>query len=67
MAAATTMAPDSLRFHPEWVTDPVPPWVFDILDKAAQREIARIHLEMTKNILIAQQRAVEAAMAVVKA
>jgi hypothetical protein len=62
----TAQVPDILRFHREWIFDPIPPWVIDQLDKAAIRELGKIHMEMTKNILQAQLRAIEAATTIVQ-
>jgi hypothetical protein len=45
-----------LTFHPEWWTDPVPPWVFiRDLDRAIQVQLIAVQLEVQAQML--EQRA----------
>lgn len=48
-----------LHFHPKIWWDPVPPWVWDILDKNVQRELTVIQLEFQKAALDAQAKAID--------
>jgi len=56
--------PDLLHFHPEWVIDPPPPWIWavikEILDPPQVIEITKAYVEARKSILVAQKTAVEA-------
>jgi hypothetical protein len=48
--------PEVLGFHPEWWTDPLPPWLFVAeLDKRVLVELASVQLEAVANML--EQRA----------
>jgi len=42
---------DVLTFHPEWWTDPVPPWLLQGLDRAVQIELVSAQLEARAQIL----------------
>jgi hypothetical protein len=47
---------DVLSFHPEWWTDPVPPWLFiKDLDRRLQVELIAVQLEVQAQML--EQRA----------
>ena len=47
---------DVLAFHPEWWTDPVPPWLFiKDLDRRLQVELINVQLEVQAQML--EQRA----------
>ena len=48
--------PEVLHFHPEWWTDPLPPWLFVAdLDKRVLVELATVQLEAAAAML--EQRA----------
>jgi hypothetical protein len=57
---------DLLRFDPDWVKDPVPPWVLQVLDKALLRDLAVISLEHRRAQADLDNRAIEGAIAVLK-
>lgn len=42
---------DVLTFHPEWWTDPVPPWFLQGLDRKLQLELVTIQLEAHLQLL----------------
>lgn len=57
---------EALQFDPWWRHgDPVPPWVFQILDRVAIQELAIINAQMTRSVLEAQLKAAEAVIKVV--
>jgi hypothetical protein len=43
--------PDVLQFHPRWWVDPVPPWLFQHLDREQVIELTRIKLEQHVKVL----------------
>jgi hypothetical protein len=48
--------PEILNFHPEWWTDPLPPWLFVAeLDKSILVQLAAVQLEAQAQML--EQRA----------
>ena len=48
--------PEILNFHPEWWTDPLPPWLFVAeLDKSVLVQLATVQLEAAAAML--EQRA----------
>jgi hypothetical protein len=55
-----------LRFDPDWFTDPVPPWVLQVLDKALLRDLAVISLEHRRAAADLNNRAIDGAIAVLK-
>jgi hypothetical protein len=55
-----------LRFYPGPAVDPVPPWLFQFLDRAVLRDLAVISLERTRAMADLNNRAVEQAIAVLK-
>jgi hypothetical protein len=55
-----------LRFNPEWFSDPVPPWIFDALDKAVLRDLALVSLERSKSIQEINIKAIDSAVAVLR-
>jgi hypothetical protein len=57
---------DLLKFNPDWVKDPVPPFLFEILDKAVLRDLALVSLEHSKTVHEANIRAIEAATTIIK-
>ena len=57
---------DMLKFHPEWVKDEVPPWLFEILDRAVLRDLALVSLERAKAVHEANLRAIDNATAILK-
>lgn len=46
--------PSVLRFDPDWVKDPVPPWLRDLLSDRVRIELARVHFEFAKRALESQ-------------
>lgn len=52
-----------LRFNPDWVKDPVPPWLFEILDKNILRDLAVISLEHTKAVQELNIKSIDRAIA----
>ncbi len=56
--------PELLHFHPEWFTDPPPPWIWtviqEVLDRRQVIEITKAYVDARKNILTAQKTAIEA-------
>ncbi len=52
-----------LRFDPGWAKDPVPPWVFEILDRNILRELAVISLEHTKAVQELNIKSIDKAIA----
>jgi hypothetical protein len=57
---------DMLKFHPEWVKDDVPPWVFELLDKAVLRDLALISLDRAKAVHEANVKAIDSAAAILR-
>lgn len=43
--------PRGLRFDPDWVFDPVPPWVFDRLDDDVLGELVSVQIEFSRRAL----------------
>jgi len=57
---------DMLKFHPEWVKDDVPPWLFEILDRTVLRDLALVSLERSKAVHEANVKAIDAAAAIIR-
>ncbi|HKN87963.1 MAG TPA: hypothetical protein VJV04_13965 [Nitrospiraceae bacterium] len=57
---------DVLRFDPDWVKDPVPPWIRNFLDKAVLKELAIIQLEYQKSLLEMQAKVTERALGAIR-
>lgn len=55
-----------LRFDPDWFTDPVPPWILQVLDRAVLRDLAVIGLEHRRAAADLNNRALDQAIAVLK-
>ncbi len=55
-----------LRWIPEEVADPVPPWLINILDRNILRDLAVVSLERTRAVHEANLKAVTNALAIVK-
>ena len=55
-----------LRFYPHPAWDPVPPWLFQALDRAILRDLAVISLEHTRATAELNNKAIEGAIAVLK-
>ncbi|HEX9927632.1 MAG TPA: hypothetical protein VGB02_03700 [Pyrinomonadaceae bacterium] len=55
-----------LKWDPDWVADPVPPWLLIGLDKAILRELALISLERQKAIQEVNIRTIDRATEVIK-
>jgi hypothetical protein len=49
---------ESLRFNPRWWVDPIGPWLYDLLEKDAVTQVARIQLEFVRDTLARQAEAV---------
>ena len=56
--------PDVLQFRPRWWWDPVPPWLVTQLDKGILIELARVQLHLQKEVLAAEQKALDASLQV---
>ncbi len=57
---------DLLRFHPHPAWDPVPPWLFQALDRVVLRDLAVISLERSRATADLNNRAIEQAIGVLK-
>jgi hypothetical protein len=55
-----------LRFYPGPAVDPVPPWLFQVLDRAILRDLAVISLEHSRAAADLNNRAIDQAIAVLK-
>jgi hypothetical protein len=55
-----------LRFYPGPAVDPVPPWLFQILDRVVLRDLAVISLERRRAAADLDNRAIDQAIAVLK-
>jgi hypothetical protein len=55
-----------LKFYPGPAVDPVPPWLFQILDKSILRDLAVISLEHRRAVSDLDNRAIEQAISVLK-
>ena len=55
-----------LRFRPHPAWDPVPPWLFQALDRVVLRDLAVISLERTRAAAEINNRAIDQAIAVLK-
>jgi hypothetical protein len=55
-----------LRFYPGPHVDPVPPWLFQILDRVVLRDLAVISLEHRRAAAELDNRAIDQAIAVLK-
>jgi hypothetical protein len=55
-----------LRFRPHPAWDPVPPWLFQALDRVVLRDLAVISLERTRATAEINNRAIEQAIGVLK-
>lgn len=56
--------PDVLQFRPRWWWDPAPPWLVTQLDKNILIELARVQMQLQKEVLAAEQKAIDASLAV---
>ena len=66
MSTPMEQLPDLLRFHPKWWFDPVPWWFASHLDKAVLGQLAVVQLELQKQILGLQSKAIEQSIAIVR-
>jgi hypothetical protein len=57
---------DLLRFHPEHVWDPAPPWVLDRLDQEHLIELAKVHADLQVNVLERQLEAAKRSAEILK-
>lgn len=55
-----------LRFNPDWVKDPVPPWFIEILDKAILRDLAVISLEHSRAVQELNIKAIDGAISTLR-
>lgn len=55
-----------LRFDPDWVMDPIPPWLFDRLKDEAIFRLAQVSLEHRRAVLQANLKAVEQSLEVIQ-
>jgi hypothetical protein len=55
-----------LRWIPEEVADPVPPWLINILDKNILRDLTIVSLERKRAISEANIKAIENAAAIIR-
>jgi hypothetical protein len=55
-----------LRFYPHPAWDPVPPWLYQILDRNVLRDLAVISLEHNRAASELNNRAIDQAIAVLK-
>ena len=60
--ASQTDLHELLRFDPHIISDPVPWWLFQHLDKGALNQLAQISLQRQKDVLAAHGKALDAAM-----
>ena len=59
--------PELLNFHPEWWTDPLPPWLFVAdLDKRVLVELAAVQLEAQAQMLDLRAGAARKALEIVQ-
>jgi hypothetical protein len=59
--------PEVLTFHPEWWTDPLPPWLFTAdLDKSVLVQIATVHLEAAASALEGRANAARRTMEILQ-
>ena len=49
----------ALRFNPQWIPDPVPWWIFEVLGESQRVAVAKIQLQLVRDTLAAQMAAVE--------
>lgn len=59
--------PEVLHFHPEWWTDPLPPWLFTAdLDRRVLVELAAVQLEAQAAMLDTRANFARRAMEIVQ-
>jgi hypothetical protein len=59
--------PEILRLNPRfWVYDPIPPWLLNILDKTALKELAVIQIEAQRAAIQLQAQTLEKTMSIVR-
>ena len=49
---------EPFQFHPKWWWDPVPPWLFQYLEKELVVEVAKVHLDYQRVVLEQQLDAI---------
>jgi hypothetical protein len=64
MANGTNL-PEILKFRRDWHADPIPPWLFEILDQRVLFDLARISLERTRDVQKLDLAATEKAIALI--
>jgi len=57
---------DLLKFNPEHFTDPVPPWLFEVLDKTILRDLALVSLEHNKSLQELNIKRIDSAIAIIR-
>jgi len=65
MAQDDLVLSESLMWNPKWHWDPVPWWFIDRLDRPVLKNIALIQLELQRDILARQVKAIEQTMAAI--
>lgn len=58
--------PQALGFHPEWFTDPVPPWLRDRLDVRVLGDLAKVHFDGVRATLKLQLETLDKVQAIVE-
>lgn len=66
MATSGVRINDLLKFNPDWVKDPVPPWLFEVLDKNILRDLAIVSLEHSRNVQELNIKSIDRAMEVIR-
>jgi hypothetical protein len=54
-----------LRFDPDWVTDPVPPWLLQYLNRSQLVQVAKIRQQLHINVLEHQLEAAQKSLEVI--
>lgn len=49
---------ETLQFRPRWWWDPIPPWVFQDLDRRIVVDLVQVQLDFQESLLKAQVKAI---------